>query len=186
MRVLQRPDDAETWNNRAVALFASRTRLPESASSYYRALDLRPKFVQAFGGLMYTKTYTCDWRDRAADLATLTEFLTNWLAGTGPPVLLPLQALVYPLHPPLMRVIASHHASRVKQERLAAATSARLNRLDSRAATAVPAPPAEQAGRGILRLCYASLGFESHPHGQLTRGLFASHNRVRQPFAQHF
>jgi protein O-GlcNAc transferase len=28
-----------------------------------------------------------------------------------------------------------------------------------------------------MRLCYASLGFESHPHGQLMRGVFAHHNR---------
>ena len=49
-------------------------RLSEAASSYGRALALRPGFVQAFGGLMYTKTYTCDWRDRATDLATLRRY----------------------------------------------------------------------------------------------------------------
>jgi hypothetical protein len=42
---------------------------------------------------------------------------------------------------------------------------------------ALEGPPAPDPGR--LRLCYASLGFESHPHGQLTRGLFALHDRAK-------
>ena len=66
-----RPEDAETWNNRAVALFATRTRLGESEPSYAKALAIRPDFPQAFGGMMYSKTYTCSWRDRHQVRGTL-------------------------------------------------------------------------------------------------------------------
>ena len=40
-------------------------------SSYARSLELAPSLVQAFGGMMYVKTFVCDWRDRSAELSTL-------------------------------------------------------------------------------------------------------------------
>ena len=66
-----RPENAEAWNNRGVALFATQTRFDESVASYARSLDLAPSLVQAFGGMMYVKTFVCDWRDRSAELSTL-------------------------------------------------------------------------------------------------------------------
>lgn len=56
-----------------------------------RALQIIPSFVQAFGGMMYTKTYICDWRDRNSDLAMLDRLIGRWLYEEAAPVLLPLQ-----------------------------------------------------------------------------------------------
>jgi predicted O-linked N-acetylglucosamine transferase (SPINDLY family) len=72
------------------------------------------------------------------------------------------QALSYPLLPGALLALTQAHAERVH------ATAA--------VGAAIPADVGA-AGRR-LRLCYASLGWESHPHGQLMRGVFARHDRA--------
>ena len=109
-----RPGNAEAWNNRGVALFATQARFGEAIQSYSNALQLAPGFAQAFGGMMYAKTYICDWQDRYRDLAVLSEHAGRWLSGSGPQVLLPLQALVYPLPSHLLRAITELHANQLR------------------------------------------------------------------------
>ena len=160
----------------AVALFATRKRFEESVTSYRRALEIVPGFVQAFGGMMYTKTYICDWRDRAVELATLEQHVGRWLrsrAGEAPPVLLPLQALVYTTlsTPKVLKAITAKHARDLRLQQVGTLGSGD----ESSGVVGEAVAPQRSAGR--LRLCYASLGFESHPHGQLMRGVFALHNR---------
>ena len=162
---------------------------------------------------MYTKTYSCSWKDRHQDLATLNEHILRWVADAGPPVVLPLQALVYPLPKGMLRMVAEKYAARLANERnavISAVVKSESDRVDKLMQTALSTPhPADvvmtdDEDNGVqattvddahhsndtgnrmrrrhqqlrrLRLCYASLGFGSHPHGQLMRGVFAFHNR---------
>jgi tetratricopeptide (TPR) repeat protein len=202
-----RPENAEAWNNRGVALYAE-GQYDEAVQSYSHALELLPNFVQAFGGMMYVKTYTCDWQNRNADLALLQGHAARWLSGEGPQVLLPLQALVYPLPSHLLRAITELHANQLRAvhaNRLLSSKSSQGAGAGSKAgAASVPAPgPIEaemdlmddaaleartyreedkeaRGGRGErLRLCYCSIGFGAHPHGQLIRGVIAAHDREK-------
>ena len=67
----------------------------------------------------YTKTYICDWRDRHTHVAQLVRYIEGWLSGKGPPVVLPLQTLVYPLSPRMLLTIHQTHAMRLVKERTA-------------------------------------------------------------------
>ena len=194
-----RPENAEAWNNRGVALFAV-GRHGESVDSYAAALRLRPNFVQAFGGMMYVKTYTCDWQDRNADLAVLQACAGRWLSGAGPQVLLPLQALVYPLPSHLLRAITELHANQLRTGHANRLLSSKSDGpfadsgASSQPATGLNIPEvglthgavlepstytAEETRRGRLRLCYSSIGFGAHPHGQLIRGVLHFHDREK-------
>lgn len=196
-----RPENAEAWNNRGVALFAVR-RLSEAADSYTEALRIRPNFAQAFGGIMYAKTYSCDWQNRYDDLATLQGYTGQWLSGAGSQVLLPLQALVYPLASHLLRAITELHANQLRAvhaRRLLSSKSDRstdsespsteteptriemdLSNTASLDATTHRAEESRQRARGgRLRLCYSSVGFGAHPHGQLIRGVLNLHDREK-------
>ena len=99
--------------------------------------------------------------------------------------MLPLQALVYPLPRGMLKTIAEKHAARLAGERTLAAAAHEADDTDAtqdpllRGALATPHPGSHSSSGKTrrLRLCYTSLGFGSHPHGQLMRGVFAYHNR---------
>ena len=58
--------------------------------SYDTALRLAPGFIQAFGGLAYTKTYVCSWEGRPQLIERLRRLIAAQGRG-GTPVALPLQ-----------------------------------------------------------------------------------------------
>lgn len=191
-----RPENAEAWNNRGVALFAV-GRHGESVDSYAEALRLRPNFVQAFGGMMYVKTYTCNWKDRNVDLAALKDHAGQWLSGAGPQVLLPLQALVYPLPSHLLRAITELHANQLRAVHASRLLSSKSSREPDAGASPLDSAPmdsevevmhgaaveaqhqAKETREGRLRLCYCSIGFGQHPHGQLIRGVLHFHDQEK-------
>ena len=76
--------------------------------------------------------------------------LRTGLSGEGPQVLLPLQALVYPLPSHLLRAITELHAN---QLRAAHAGRGAANAATLEASAVVAAGKDEAAGR--LRLCYS-------------------------------
>ena len=107
------------------------------------------------------------------------------LSGAGPQVLLPLQALVYPLPSHLLRAITELHANQLRAVHASRLLSSEFNRDPDSGASPLDSAPmdpevevmhaaalddqhqAKQTREGRLRLCYCSIGFGKHPHGQL-------------------
>ena len=123
-------------------------------------------------------------RDRPTELSALTEATRRHLMGTGPPALLPQQALCYPLPSHLPRAIAELHAHQVRR------TTIQQHQLRS-SLSAADGPSISPPANGLLRFCYASVTFDSSIDGKglgaggfmggggHMKSIFALHNRSR-------
>lgn len=149
------PGSVDAMNNRASILKALR-RYQEAAQGFEQVLAIAPEHPYAFGNLVRSRLYTCDWRDHAASVAALQAAV---LAGKRADV--------------PFSFIAS---SMSEQANLACAITFGRDKYPQAQERLCGAARYEH---GRIRVAYLSADFHEHATSYLMAQLFEAHNRDR-------
>jgi len=124
---------------------------------------VRPGYHEALNDLVHALQHTCDWAQWAAAFKKVESALAQELAAGALPLFVkPFHALVYPLKPQHMLLVARAHAARAVRS--------------TKSLQPVPLPIWILLPRtGHLRLGYVSSNIGDHSLTHLTRSVFRFH-----------
>ena len=150
-----KPDLAEAWLGRG-AVFSELQNHEKAYSAFDRAYTLNPNLPGVEGARLHAKLYLCDWSGFHAEREHLIASLRKGNAN-----ILPFSLLA----------ISASAADQLQCAKLW--IDKKCPRLE------MPAWPAEQRERKIIRVAYLSPDFRRHPVGEGIVGVLEQHDRSR-------
>ncbi len=159
-----RPDDPEAPFRVGQVHFA-RYAYPKAIGAFERALLLDPAHGGAICARAQARGETCAWSDREREVASVRSAIAA-AREKGEPSPLPPFVSFLPFEPEELRALARDAAGRAFRQ-------AEPDR------TALGSPPRPRREPGRLRLGYLSSDFRDHAVAQMTRAVYALHDRDR-------
>ena len=161
-----KPDYPDALSNLA-ALLKDSGELQSAIEHYRRAIQLKPDHYEAFANLVHTQMQICDWENREALFARLTQLTEMQMlkqeVGSVPSVQ-PFHTLSYPMSLAELMHIASKYGNRCKSSVALVETHFTFR---------------SKPKSVRLRIGYVSSDFGNHPISHLTQSVYGYHDSSR-------